>query len=411
MKNILIKTALLSVITSSMLLASGYRIPEQSTASTAKSAAHVANINSADASYFNPAAMSTLEDISQLESGIIGIYLPPVDFSGTTGSYSSKEEYFGLPYMHYVSPKFDKFRFGLSMVAPGGLSKRWKSPVPKSTAEEFTLTVIELNPSVSYEVNSDFSVGAGLRLIYSDGVVKSNSADISALTGGAVPSAARDMNGNTIEFGYNLALHYHPSDSQWQTGLTYRSNIELKEEGNAKLYLNGVKLYDGGASVTVPLPAVLAFAVAYDITDKTNVEFVIDRTFWSKYRELDFEYKSGFPPILGPAFDAPRAKNWKDVNAYRIGVTHKWDDKLTLMGGFSYDENPIPDAYIGYELPDSDAYLLSFGFDYKVDEKINIGFGYLFDYKQSRSVNNGDINGEFSGGGAHLVNMSLGYKF
>ena len=124
MKNILIKTTILSIVTSSMLLASGYRIPEQSTASLAKGAAHVANINSADASYFNPAAMSTLKDIAQLESGIIGIHLPAVDFSGATGSYSSKEEYFLLPYMHYVSPKFDNFRFGLSMVAPGGLSKR-----------------------------------------------------------------------------------------------------------------------------------------------------------------------------------------------------------------------------------------------------------------------------------------------
>ncbi len=50
-----------------MIFASGYRIPEQSTASTAKSAAHVANITTADASYFNPAAMSTLENRSQIE--------------------------------------------------------------------------------------------------------------------------------------------------------------------------------------------------------------------------------------------------------------------------------------------------------------------------------------------------------
>lgn len=390
------KIVVLSLVASSMLLASGYKIPEQSTASTAKSAASIADLRGADASYYNPAAMSTLESKSQLEAGLTYIHLPAVEFSGTTGSYESEKENFLMPYMHYVSPKAGNVTYGLSITAPAGLSKRWQSPVPKSYAEEFSLKVIEINPTISYATNSEFSIGGGLRAIYTEGVVKSMTP-----TG-----TGRDMEGDTIEFGFNLAMHYHPQNSPWKAGLTYRSKVDLDVEGDAKLYNTGVMFYNGSANVSIPLPAALALGISYDINDKTTVEFVIDRTFWSSYKELDFNYAT---PQL--AFDTPVPKNWDDVNAYRIGVTHKWDDKLTLMGGFAYDENPIPDNTLGYELPDSDAYLFSFGCDYKVDEKMNIGFGYLYDMKKSRSVTNTAINGEFDKGGAHLLNVSLGYKF
>jgi long-chain fatty acid transport protein len=409
------KIILLSTIASTILFAAGYKIPEQSTASTAKAAAHIANISSADASYYNPAAMSSLEDRSQLEVGLTFIHLPKIDYNGTSvlgaQSYSSKKENFLLPYFHYVSPKFGDYRFGLSMTAPAGLSKRWDSAIAKSVAQEFSLRVVELNPTISYAINDKLSIGGGIRIIYSDGVVKSDSSTFSALTGGAIPSVARDMSGDTIEYGYNLALHYQPTDDL-KIGLTYRSRVNLDLEGEAKLYYGGALIYNSTSSVSLPIPASLAFGVAYDINDKTNIEFVIDKTYWSTYNSLDFNYSS-----TQPIFDTPILKNWDNSNAYRIGLTHKYSKTLTLMGGFAIDKSPAPDQTIGYELPDSDALLFSFGFDYKIDENMNFGFAYLYDKKKERTIANNPLtspfspNGEFSKGGAHLLNISLGYKF
>lgn len=406
-----------SIACASLLCASGYKIPEQSLASTAKSAAHVAHITGADASYYNPAAMSTLEDRSQLEASLTWIHLPKVDFDGTHAllgdlSYSSKKENFLLPNFHYVSPKVGNYTFGLSVVAPAGLSKRWDDAVPKTTSEEFSLRVIEINPTMSYAVNDVFSIGGGLRVIYSDGIVKSNSADISALTGGAIGSSARDMQGDTIEFGYNLAMHYHPNND-WQLGLTYRSKVDLDIEGNAKLYANGIKLYDDGASVSVPVPAALSLAVAYDITEDTNIEFVFDRTYWSSYKELDFEYTDPVHPLLVSTYDDPKAKDWSDVNAYRLGITHQYSPELTLMGGIAYDKTPVSNSTIGYELPDSNAWMISGGFNYQLNDNVSFGTAYLYDKKKSRDVDSLSLgeSGDFSDGGAHLLTFSLGYKF
>ena len=61
------------------------------------------------------------------------------------------------------------------------------------------------------------------------------------------------------------------------------------------------------------------------------------------------------------------------------------NDYLTLMGGFAYDETPVPAENIGFELPDSDAWIYSLGAQYKVNEKLDIGIAALYDYKESRS--------------------------
>ncbi len=48
----------------------------------------------------------------------------------------------------------------------------------KAFAEEFTLKVVELIPSASYKITDNLSIGAGLRFIYSEGVVKNDATDL-----------------------------------------------------------------------------------------------------------------------------------------------------------------------------------------------------------------------------------------
>ncbi len=412
MKKSISKIAILSLLSSSMLLASGWRIPEQSGSSVALSGAYVANSNGADSAYYNPANMSFNEDTMLFESDLIYINLPKLSYDGTVGGYpasaESESEQFFLPTLFFASKDYDGIRYGVSITAPGGLAKKWYTPFQKAYAQEFSLKIIELNPVMSYKINSQLSVGGGLRLIYSEGVVKSDASDIGK-------EVKRDLEGDTIEFGYNLAISYKPV-KEATLAVTYRSNIDLKEEGNSKLYVSGTKVYDGGANVTIPLPAVLALSAAYTFNGKTTVELEFERTYWSKYKELDFNYASAIPAILVPAFDNPIPKHWKDSNAYRIGVTHQYNDKLKLMAGFAYDETPIPSSTLGFELPSSDAKLYSVGFEYKYSDKITFGMSYLYDDKENRTISAEDNNiqgmaGEFSDISAHLVSLTFKYRF
>jgi long-chain fatty acid transport protein len=387
----------LSVIASVTVMAGGYKIPEVSLNGTALSAAYVANAHGADAAYYNPAAMIYNEDTNLLEVDATYIGLSSIDFDGAS-DYSSKEENFLVPSLHFASKKLGDsgVRAGFSIVVPAGLSKRWENPTPKATAEEFTLETVEFNPSLAVALSDTVSMGVGFRIVKTDGVVKSSS---------ATPTL-RDMSGDSIDYGYNFALNYRPQPNL--AAATYRSKIDLTVEGSAALRYLG-STYSGATSVTVPIPATLNFAAAYTFDTGTTVEAVFDRTFWSAYKKLDFEY-GGTPNAATVAFGAPLAKNWENTNSYRLGLTQEYD-KWTALAGFAYDESPVPGSTLGYELPDSDAWMVSLGGRYQFDEHWNIGLAGLIDVKKSREVHNSSINGEFSNARAYLVTAGIEYRF
>ncbi|HFC03499.1 MAG TPA: long-chain fatty acid transporter, partial [Nitratifractor salsuginis] len=257
MKRYLKGTLLLGAAAAS-LNAAGYKLPEQSISSMALGAAYVAHTTGADTAYYNPANMAFMDPKSQFVEGALTlVHLPSIDFEGKQygllpANGGTKVENIPVGHLFYVSPAFGNWRFGMSVSAPGGLSKRWDDPVQKLYAEEFTLKIIEANPSVSYRINDQWSIGAGLRMVYTDGTVKSD-----GTVGGA--RVARDMTGDSIDWGYNLALSFRPT-KDWNFAVTYRSNVNLTVDGSATLFYGSpvAPVYKGNASVKVPLPATLA---------------------------------------------------------------------------------------------------------------------------------------------------------
>ncbi|GAB4343415.1 MAG: OmpP1/FadL family transporter [Desulfobulbaceae bacterium] len=372
----------------STALASGYRIPEQSLNATALSNAYLAGADRADAAYYNPANMAWLGEGTLVEGGLTYIHLPSIDYTDArTSAYNgeSESENFLVPNLHLVSPDLNNFRFGFSLVFPAGLSKRWDDVFPRTFAREFSMTVVEANPTVSYRFNDMFSVAGGVRFIYSEATVKSNGTIIAVPPTAANPNPeyvtiSRDMDGDTFEYGYNLAASLRPVENL-AVGATYRSKVDMDLEGNGTLtasqsFMSGMipaGSYVGPGSVSVPLPAVFALGVAYTF-EKATIEFEYDRTFWSDYETLDFSYpRSLGHPVLISAFDDPIAKDWDDVDAFRIGLTYQMDQNLALMAGFGLDGNPIPDSSLSFDLPDSDAWFISFGARYDLDERLSFG--------------------------------------
>ena len=410
--------------------ASGYRIPEQSLNSTALSNAYIANANGPDAAYFNPANMSWLEERWYIEGGVSYIHLPSINYDDNRNSIlsgESKKENFVLPTIFAVSPNYNNFHFGFSLVFPAGLSKRWEGSYPETFVIENSMTVVEANPTVSYKFNDKLSLGLGIRLLYSDATVKSHGTVIAIPAGGlgeGIPPAdeyvtlSRDLDGDTTEFGYNIALTYKPNNNLI-LATTFRSKVDLDMDGNGTISASDTfplgllpsSNYKGTGSVSVPVPDVFSVAIAY-VFEKAVLEFVYDRTLWSEYDVLDFEYPSDLEhPILTQVFDDPILKDWDDVNAFRLGLTYNWSKQLNLMIGGGIDGNPVPNETLSFDLPDSDAWFVSFGFNYQHNEKFSYGIAYLYADKEDRSATNLTIDGEFSGASSHLINFSLAYIF
>ncbi|QOP46382.1 OmpP1/FadL family transporter [Sulfurimonas paralvinellae] len=412
------KIALMSLVASSVLMAGGYKIPETSTNAVALGAANIAhNHENADAAYYNPAKMVFMQDKNNLEVDLTYIGLDKVKYKGSVGALTnqnlhSEKEDFVVPTLHYVSPKLgeNNARVGVSITAPGGLSKQWKTEPARTSAEEFTLEIVEVNPTAAFKINDKLGFAVGFRIVNTSGIVKSNGiTNIPAL--GGLGTVSRDMTGDSTDFGYNLALAYQPT-KELEIGLTYRSKVDLSVEGNAKLAtsLAGGSTYDGSASVSVPLPASWNIAAAYTFETKTTLEMVYERTMWSAYNQLDFDYDGSQGPVLEAIFGTVIPKDWKDTNTFRFGLTQELND-LTVMAGLVIDETPTPEATVGFELPDTDTTSVSLGGRYKINDKIDVGLSGLYSMHKSRKVHNTSLNGEFSDGDILIISAGLGYKF
>lgn len=416
------KLALMSLVASSILMAGGYKIPETSTNAVALGAANVAhNQNNADAAYYNPAKMVFMSDENHIEANLMYIGLDKVKYKGTvsgTGPYNleSESEDFIIPSLHYVSPKLgeNSARVGVSITAPGGLSKQWKTEPAKTSAEEFTLEIIEVNPTVAFKVNDKVGFAVGFRAVHTNGIVKSNGTTYST-TFSAFGTVSRDMTGDSLDFGYNLALAYKPMPNV-EVGVTYRSKVNLTVDGNAKLNTSfaGGQSYNGAANVSIPLPASLNAAIAYTFPTKTTLEVLYERTYWSAYKDLDFNYNGTEGPVLGAIFGSAIPKNWKDTNTFRFGLTQEFKD-VTFMAGLVIDKTPVPEQTIGFELPDTDTVAVSLGGRYKINDKIDVGLSALYSMHDKRTIsssaNDNKLNGEFTDGNVIIISAGLGYKF
>lgn len=447
-----IKFLSLACLLATASFGAGYKIPEQSTDGVALSAANVAVSFGPDAAYMNPANMVFLEDGSYMGAYASYIHLDSIKFDNAStkfGPYNydtkSKDGDFFVPTFMYVSPFFaDDFRFGLALAAPAGISMRWTDSYPKSIAELFQIKVFEIAPSIAYRVNDELSVAFGLRATYTTGKAKNRTTNtpISVNTPfgpqSAALSAGRTMDGDSLDFGYKIAITYKPTPN-WSLAATYRSEIDLTLKGDADidstfliqnediLMRNPAAAqliryykkkyagkYSGDVKITVPLPATLTLATAYTHHDIT-VMLAYDRTFWSSLKELDFEYSRDVP--VADLFDKPVQKNWKDTNTYRIAVAYDYSEKLRLMAGFAYDEAATHGNKVKFELPDTDSYIYSLGFNYKVNKNLDIAAAYLYQARQARRVNSSDtlpfnnVVGEFKNSGIQIVNVGLNYRF
>ena len=404
------------------LNAAGFKIPEQSGDSIALLNSNVATSFGPDAAYNNPANMIFLDGGHYLESSLTYLRMSKTKYRHYNGDkLTSKRANALVPTFHFVTPHFGDWRFGLSVVVPAGMSMRWDERLPKATSKKFDLKVIEVNPSVAYALTDNIALGFGLRAVYARGEA------VQEVTPPYVPArATQDIKGDRVNFGYNAAITYKPT-SNLSLAATYRSKVNMNLKGDtdisAPAHPRGAfpsGSYSGSAKLSVPLPASLNLALSYKIAN-TTLLFDFERTYWSAWKELDFNYPGAsaahYRNPFFAAFDASKKRDWKDSNAYRIGVAHDATDKLRLMGAVTFDEAASRAGTTGFDLPDTKAVIYAAGFNYKFTDALELGASYFYQDRKARDVNYYSNasglypNGKFERGNAQAINLNVKYKF
>lgn len=397
---------------------SGFQIPNQSLRAIGIAGATIAFTPGPESAYYNPANMSFLENSWAVETSLTTLWLPEVEYRDNRSPLfdgASDVEVFFMPQVHLASADYNDFRFGFALTYPYGLAKSWDYAYPGATARQFSLFVVEANPTLAYAPSDMLSVAGGLRFIYSEGEVSNGATNPPFATMSPLTKLDRTMDGDDLQVGYNLAATFRPT-SPWHLAVTYRSKVDLELEGRATLTAVAGEIpvagYYGSGELPITLPAVFSLATSYSFQDLT-LEFAWSRTFWSDVEELDFRYTQSFLGTIFDGFDRPVRKDWEDSDALRFGVTYQLTKEFLTTLGFAIDSTPVPDDTVGFELPDSDAYMYGLGLQYKVSDALSMGISYMYYHTTSRAVASQPvgglpgIDGNFSDGGAHAVTVGF----
>lgn len=283
-----------------------------------------------------------------------------------------------VPDFYYAFPRTGDFRVGLNVNAPFGLSTRYPSGwVGRYHALKSELNTVDINPSVGWAINPQWSAGAGLSAQYADAILSQ-----AVFTGFGSPDGKATVDGNDWGFGFNLGVMYQPS-ADTHFGLGFRSHVKQEIDGDLAVRLpNGATLPKVGASATLDLPETVYLSGMTRLTDNLELLATARWTNWSRFDELRIRFADGRP-------DSVTDESWDDTWTLSLGLAYTLNPTWALRAGYAYDQSPVPDsAHRTPRIPDTDRNWLTVGASFRPSPKVSVDFGYAHLFGKDGGIRN-----------------------
>ncbi|GAC19164.1 outer membrane protein transport protein [Paraglaciecola arctica] len=399
--------------------AAAFQLSEHSATGLGRAFAGEAAIaDSASVVASNPALMSSFK---KAELSVVGTYiLPDVGVSGESAPvYSSAAALDNdsiapealIPAIYYVTPINEKVAIGFGVFSNFGLATEFPEDYAAGQLAGISeITTVNLNASVSYQIDAHWSVGMGLNYIYAEANLVRHFGDNPL--GLPAQTVAVDLEGDDSGYGWNAGLAYEINKGS-RLGLHYRSKTNLTFEGD---YTNQLPAALGGLSSAVlpgyldlELPATAEFSGVHSIDTKWALNYSIVWTQWSHFESLE-AYASESNTLL-----FSKKENFSNSFRYALGGSYQLDKNIKLRAGFAYDATPTDSNHLSISIPDSNRKWLSAGASYKVDKTSSVDMGLSIikgdEHTFDETDNLGSIWTFSSKGDALIFSAQYNYKF
>jgi len=364
---------LLSLAAGSAAFGAGFALYDFSARGNALGGALVGRADDPSALALNPAGITQIPGSAFLTS--VGFLLPYGTVSAAGGGISTDQidRTFILPSMYYTKQLNDRLWFGIGVMSRFGLGTDFPEDwFGRYNSYRAMIESVSVNPNIAWKVNDSLSLSLGVEALWFEADLRKKIDS----TGGAAPNPATDIDfrlkGDDIAFGWNMGLHYR-MDETTRIGLHYRSRVKLALSGTAAATsLRGPD--STGAHVDLTLPEMFMFGISKQVNPKLNVEIGAIYTGWESYDSLAVDFDR---PLLGRT-GSVTPKNWGSVWRYQIGFEYKHSPEWTWRLGYTYDQEPMPQSTLDYQVPTGDRQLLSVGFGYSKDNwALDFAYTYL----------------------------------
>ena len=368
----------------------GFRNPPPGAFSLARAGGRIAQVDTPEAAYHNPANMVDVQGFA-LEPTVTFVHLS-VDYQDAAGnSAETKDPFKYLPHFFFTAPLIEnKLSAGLAVTTPFGLSNEWEKsgkfadPNPATSwryeAPFYTeMVTVNVNPSVGYRINDWVSVGAGVSFYWSELTFK-------RYFPGAMLGLAYDpefeAQGDGIGFGGNAGLTVNLTERQ-RLALTFRAPFEIEYEGDLDIGQDAAGMGAAFGLGTTPrsdfeseieFPMVLALGYGIELSDAVRVEANVEWLEFSRFDRLPIDVGNNAP--LVPITEIQQ--DWDDTFTFGIAGDWQFAEHWTARGGYQFYESPVPDHTFSPLIPDSNQHAFTAGLNFaKGRHSAEVAYGYI----------------------------------
>ncbi len=334
--------------------------------------------------HWNPASISALEESSldfsiqflfptgeissSVEAGAFGFApppfppstpLPPAAVSGATDSDAGP---FPIPAIGYVRKLDDSpvtFGFGAMFVGGFGVDYAADPPpfdnqgnlntsanlivTPQQAqggfgfgAIESSFALLQVNPTVAYELSEQVSIGFAPTINYALlNVTPFPAAPPDPITG-LYPDGPQE---GALGFGFQVGLHAKSSNGL-SGGISFKSPQWFSDFEFTSEDINPGTEF----AFNLDYPMIISAGVAYSDMDRLMVA--------ADLRYVDFENTDGFSESgFDPTTFAVAGFGWKSILIAALGVEYEVAEGVPVRLGYSYNENPLQDELAFFNTP------------------------------------------------------------
>ncbi|WED21027.1 outer membrane protein transport protein [Vibrio sp. JC009] len=375
--------------------AAGFQLNSQSATGVGRAFAGDAVIADNASSMARNAATMALFDETSMSLGFVSItsLIEVKDATYTSvasANYDDAGDTSIAPNLHLIVPVNDKFAWGVNAYTNFGTKTEFSDDY---VAGEFggstDVKSFNIGLAGSYRIDDQWSVGAGLDLIYGSGKFKRT------LTSSNTTLVDIDADGWAV--GFNLGTVYELDENN-RFGLAYHYSPELEADGTVtNLAAGSVNASD---TIYMPLPDIIEFSGFHKIEDSSfAVHYSVQWIGWSSFDVLKSDNSGTI-----------NTYNWQNGMHYSIGGTYYLDADWTLRAGYMYDTS-AQDAETSISVPDSDRQWFSTGFTYHMTEKSNVDFGFTYLLGEDVKVSESTTLGTTIEGTTHADAIIVGLQY
>jgi len=300
-------------------------------------------IDATGSNYNNVSSLAFLQR-SSIEFGA-ELFIPDRSLSSSfagfgSGTVNSKTREAVIPNLGLAYKIDDAWTVGFSALGIGGFGVDYPSTLPGGSpislpqpygfgAVYSNYQLLQLTPSLAYQINPNLSVGLGFNLDWASLAVDpwpATTPNASGYPSGSHASSAWGQGftvGATYKVLANLSLGASFKSPQWFNDFSWNSQ-----------HPNGAP---ANFSFRLDYPMIVGAGLSYQPVDDWTLAADLK---WINYKDTQGFQASNFTST--PRGPYVQGFGWQDIWTLALGTQYKLNSRFTLRGGYNYSDNPIP---------------------------------------------------------------------